>query len=68
MKKYLLLAFSLTMILALLVSTVVSAEGNDLLSQIKERGYIVIATEGDWAPWTYHNEENQLVGLDVEIG
>ncbi len=40
----------------------------DALEEIRARGYIVIATEGDWAPWTYHNEENKLVGLDVEIG
>ncbi len=27
----------------------------DLLSQVKEKGELVIATEGTWAPWTYHN-------------
>ena len=40
----------------------------DLLAQIKERGYLVIATEGDWSPWTYHDEAGTLTGLDVEIG
>ena len=40
----------------------------DLLSRIQERGTIVIATEGDWAPWTYHDENDTLTGLDVEIG
>ncbi|MBR2265014.1 MAG: transporter substrate-binding domain-containing protein [Firmicutes bacterium] len=40
----------------------------DLLAQIKERGYITIATEGNWAPWTYHDEDDNLVGLDIEIG
>ena len=24
--------------------------------------------EGTWAPWTYHNEKDELVGFDVEIG
>ena len=43
-------------------------EANDLLSQIKERGYIVIATAGNWSPWTYHDENGKLTGLDVEIG
>ena len=43
------------------------AEG-DLLTEIRERGYMIIATEGDWAPYTYHDESNQLVGYDVEIG
>ena len=40
----------------------------DLLAQIQERGTITIATEGDWSPWTYHDENDNLVGLDIEIG
>ncbi|MBQ8073857.1 MAG: transporter substrate-binding domain-containing protein [Clostridia bacterium] len=44
------------------------AEETDLLAQIQERGYIIIATEGDWAPYTYHDENNVLMGYDVEIG
>ncbi|MCR4938519.1 MAG: transporter substrate-binding domain-containing protein [Treponemataceae bacterium] len=40
----------------------------DLLAQIQEKKEIVIATEGSWAPWTYHDEANQLVGFDVEAG
>lgn len=40
----------------------------DLLSQIQERGEIIIAMEGTWAPWTYHDENDNLVGFDVEIG
>ena len=68
MKKMLALVFSLVMAMTILIASVSSAETADLLSQIKERGYIIIATEGDWAPWTYHDESNQLVGLDVEIG
>ena len=40
----------------------------DLLAQIKERGAITIAMEGTWAPWTYHDETDTLVGYDVEIG
>ena len=39
----------------------------DQLSRIKESGEIVIATEGDWAPWTFHNEKDELVGFDVEV-
>lgn len=45
-----------------------SGAEDDLLSRIRERGYIVIATEGDWAPYTYHDENDNLVGYDVEIG
>ena len=43
-------------------------EATDKLAQIKESGKLVIATEGDWSPWTYHDEDDNLVGLDVEIG
>lgn len=46
----------------------VTDEPKDLLATIQERGYLVIATEGDWSPWTYHDEAGTLTGLDVEIG
>lgn len=39
----------------------------DLLTQIQERGEIIVAMEGTWAPWTYHDENDQLVGYDVEV-
>lgn len=42
-------------------------EQGDLLSQIRERGTIVVAMEGTWSPWTYHDETDTLVGYDVEI-
>ena len=39
----------------------------DLLTRIQQRGEIVVAMEGTWAPWTYHNENDELVGYDVEV-
>ena len=42
--------------------------GSDLLAQVQEKGEIVIAMEGTWAPWTYHDENDELVGYDVEVG
>jgi L-cystine transport system substrate-binding protein len=46
-----------------------STTSTDLLSSIKEKGVMTVATEGDWAPYTYHDEEtNELVGFDVELG
>ena len=44
------------------------AASGDLLAQIQEKGEIVIAMEGTWAPWTYHDENDELVGYDVEVG
>lgn len=43
------------------------AQTGDLLAQIQSRGYIIVAMEGTWSPWTYHNEDDELVGYDVEI-
>ena len=40
----------------------------DLLTKIREAGVITIAMEGTWAPWTYHDETDTLVGYDVEVG
>lgn len=39
----------------------------DLLEAIQTRGTLVVATEGAWSPWTYHDESDKLVGYDVEV-
>ena len=41
--------------------------GGDLLAAIQAKGEIVVAMEGTWAPWTYHDETGELVGYDVEV-
>ncbi|MBO4837248.1 MAG: transporter substrate-binding domain-containing protein [Clostridia bacterium] len=64
MKKILSVLIALSLLLTLASAF---AEG-DLLSEIRQRGTIIIATEGNWSPWTYHDENDQLVGLDIEIG
>ena len=40
----------------------------DQLAQIKSEGKIIFAMEGQWAPWTYHDESGELVGYDTEVG
>ena len=47
-------------------STAEAASG-DLLSEIQAKGTITVAMEGTWAPWTYHDENDNLVGYDVEV-
>lgn len=42
-------------------------DGRDQLARIREAGEITIAMEGTWAPWTYHDENDELVGFDVEV-
>jgi len=37
------------------------------LAEIQEKGEIVVAMEGTWAPWTYMDEDGDLVGYDVEV-
>ena len=40
----------------------------DHLARIKAAGKITVATEGVWAPFTYHDETtDELVGFDVEV-
>ena len=62
--------FALLAALVLLaVSVSAFAEGEkDLLARIQERGKLIIATEGNWSPWTYHDESDALTGFDIEIG
>ncbi len=44
------------------------SSNDDLLAQIQNKGKIVFAMEGQWAPWTYHDESGELVGFDTEVG
>lgn len=63
------------LLIAILLANSIMAGGNketevsgDHLERIKAKGEIIIAMEGTWAPWTYHDENNTLVGFDTEIG
>lgn len=58
---------ALTALLMLLGAVSALAEEGDQLSRIQASGKLVVATEGMWAPWTYHDENNVLVGFDVEV-
>lgn len=64
MKKFVSLLLALMMALGM---TALAEESKDQLARIQEKGEIVIATEGTWAPWTYTDENGTLVGFDVEI-
>lgn len=52
------------LMLSSLLAVTVSADG-DLLAQIRERGTIIIGLEGDWAPWSFVDENDELTGFDV---
>ena len=44
-----------------------ASAGDDLLAKVQNSGKLVIAMEGNWAPWTYENEDGELVGFEVEV-
>ena len=37
------------------------------LETIQSNGKLVIALEGTWQPWSFHDESDTLVGYDVEV-
>ena len=59
----------LTLVLALVLGCLAACgkKDGDQLSAIKSKGKIVVAMEGTWAPWTYHDEGGKLVGFDTEV-
>lgn len=73
MKKSLISLFTILLILAL--SACGAQEDKDttgeknasLYDQIKENGEITIGTEGTYAPFTFHDESDNLTGFDIEI-
>lgn len=46
-----------------------SAAGSaaDQLASIQASGKLIVALEGAWQPWSYHDESDTLVGYDVEV-
>lgn len=54
--------------LASVLTMAASAKGSDdLLETIQKRGTIIVGLEGDWAPWSYVDENDELTGYDVEV-
>ncbi|WP_044640460.1 transporter substrate-binding domain-containing protein [Risungbinella massiliensis] len=71
MKKKTGLIISLLFLLSM-VATACTVETptpkGDLLDQVKERGTLIVGTEGTYKPFTFHDEKtNQLTGYDVEV-
>ena len=60
--------FALLMALMMLLGSAAALAEDDLLTKIQERGTIVIGTEGNWSPWTYHDDNDVLTGFDIEVG
>ena len=67
MKRVLAVVCALALLTLGLSGCAKKQESADHLARIKEKGTITVAMEGTWAPWTYHNEQDELVGYDVEV-
>lgn len=65
MKKFI----ALLLVFALLAAFTACGNGQekDLLAQIKEKGTVTVAMEGNWAPWTYEDAAGNLTGFEVDV-
>ena len=57
----------ISVLLVLMLSTGLTAAFADQLADAQARGSIIFATEGNWAPWTYYDEDGNRAGFDIEI-
>lgn len=63
--------FQFALVIALVFSIIFSGcsveKEEDLWTQIQKRGTIKIGTEGTYRPFSFHGQDNQLTGFDVEV-
>ena len=67
MKKIISVLLAVIMLAALLTVCASAEKEDDLLAKIQERGTIIVGLEGDWAPWSFVDENDELMGFDVEV-
>jgi L-cystine transport system substrate-binding protein len=76
MRKNLTVVFALLLSMMMILSACGGKEkksnqtakkNGDLLQTIKDKGTILIGTEGTYAPFTFHDASGKLTGFDVEI-
>ena len=68
MKKFIRLVALALSAAALLAACGKKDAAADRLEAIQSKGEMVIALEGNWAPWSFHDDAGTLVGYDVEVG
>ena len=66
MKKLGIRLLALTL-LATVTTGCASSKQENTWDKIKEKKEIVIGTEGTFAPFSYHDDNDNLVGYDVEV-
>jgi len=67
MKKNIFNAAAVVVSALVLFTSCAKKDSGDFLASVKEKGKIIVAQEGTWAPWTYHDEKGDLVGFDKEV-
>lgn len=67
MKRMIAVVLAVFMLASVLTMAVSAKDSDDLLETIQERGTIIVGLEGDWAPWSYVDENDELTGYDVEV-
>lgn len=67
MKRMIAVVLAVFMLASVLTMTVSAKGSDDLLKTIQERGTMIVGLEGDWAPWSYVDENDELTGYDVEV-
>ncbi len=48
-------------------TTSTTSETGDHLTRIQDAGKLIVGLEGDWQPFSFHDESDNLVGFDVEV-
>ena len=56
-----------SLLLALALCATITAALADQLDDARARGSIIFATEGNWAPWTFYDDNGQRAGFDIEV-
>lgn len=67
MKKIIKISAILTLVSILLLSGCGESQTTSTYEKVKKDKYITFATEGTYAPYSFHDDANNLVGFDVEI-
>lgn len=67
MKRMIAVMLAVFMLASVLTMAVSAKDSDDLLETIQKRGTIIVGLEGDWAPWSYVDENDELTGYDVEV-
>ena len=58
---------ALVLLLLVMVSACGKSEPANRLEAVQQAGKIVVGTSADYEPWDYKNENDEFVGIDMEI-